>query len=167
MGHEPVDARQPAPVLGCWGVSRIVSPGPNGMMGYGCSYVGWHEPCPGWSHPLRSPRRRQGQLCDIISRLQTHARRFEPRSDWIPEALPGVRRADGGADHLRIPDLIQICHVCKGRGLPSICIIRWCEKWDVHRARGIGVGCISRGVAGPREFQGLATANAVASGLFS
>ena len=113
MGPEPVYARQPAPVpdwLAGWGVSRSVSPGPNGMMGYGFSYVGWHEPWRGWSHPLRSPRRRQGQLCDIISRLQANPRtqiRTQIRLDTT-KALPGVGR--GRLTISNIPDLIQICH---------------------------------------------------------
>lgn len=88
-------------------------------------------------------------------------RRFGPRSltarlaDW--NTGEGGGKATRGADHLRIPDLIQICHVCKGRGLPSMGV-RWCEKWDVHRHGVLGLGAYSRGVAGARESQGLATA---------
>lgn len=85
MDHE-VDTRQPPARAGLvGGVSQSVSPGPDGMINYSYSYVGWHEACRGWSHPLRSPRRRQGQLYDIIS-LALH--RKTPREirfrNWIP-----------------------------------------------------------------------------------
>lgn len=67
---------------------------------------------------------------------------------WIPKGIalpPGKVDARGGeADHLRIPDLIQICRVCKGRGLPSTGM-RWCQKWDVHRHGVLGQGAF-RGV---------------------
>lgn len=104
-------------------------------------------------------RQRQGQLYDIISRPAKPTQDLGPRSELDTKVhCPGKGRR--GADHLRIPDLIQICHVCKGRGLPSTGM-RWCQKWDVHRHGDIGAagaGYVSRGVAGAREFQGLATA---------
>lgn len=52
------------------------------------------------------------------------------------------------ADHLRIPDLIQICRVCKGRGLPSTGM-RWCQKWDVHRHGVLGQGAFRGVLLGP------------------
>ena len=82
---------------------------------------------------------------------------------WIPKGIciaPGKVDARGEADHLRIPDLIQICHTRQGRVLPF-------DGYEMHEmvpevgcssARGIGAGCVSRGVAGLREFQGLAMA---------
>lgn len=129
-------------------------------MGYGCSYVGWHEALtrvePPAAQPEAAPRpavRHHFPPCD--------PRRFGTQ---ITKGLTGRLdtgegggKATRGADHLRIPDLIQICHVCKGRGLPSTGM-RWCQKWDVHRHGVLGLGAYSRGVAGAREFQGLATA---------
>lgn len=146
------DTRQPPARAGLvGGVSQSVSPGPDGMINYSYSYVGWHEAWRGWSHPLRSPGPRQGQLCDIISlALQRKTPRKIRSRNWIPGyqrafALPRGKWTPGGeADHLRIPDLIQICRVCKGRGLPSTGI-RWCQKWDVHRHGVLGQGAF-RGV---------------------
>lgn len=91
MSHE-VDTRQPPARAGLvGGVSQSVSPGPDGMINYSYSYVGWHEAWRGWSHPLRSPGRRQGQLCDIISpALQRKPTRdlgtqIQKLDTWIPK----------------------------------------------------------------------------------
>lgn len=44
MGHHGRQTTASRPCWAGWGVSRSVSPGPDGLMGYGSSYVGWYEP---------------------------------------------------------------------------------------------------------------------------